>query len=101
MTTPMSKLDHRLVRAADVFKHVSHPARLQILVTLACGERNVSELCDDLGAQGQPAVSHHLALLRHGGLIEPRRDGKLVYYRLSETGRELARLADLIAGGNP
>ena len=39
-------------------------------------ERNVSELCADLGTQSQPAVSHHLALLRHGRLIEPRRSGK-------------------------
>ena len=53
-------------------------------------ERNVSELCADLGTQSQPAVSHHLALLRHGRLIEPRRSGKHNFYALTEAGRELA-----------
>ena len=55
-------------------------------------ERNVSELCADLGTQSQPAVSHHLALLRHGRLIEPRRSGKHNFYGLTEAGRELAEV---------
>jgi ArsR family transcriptional regulator len=38
-------------------------------------------LCNLLG-QSQPAVSHHLALLRVAGLIEPRRAGKHNYYRI-------------------
>ena len=42
-------------------------------------EMNVTDLCDRLG-QSQPAVSHHLALLRVSGLIEPRREGKHNYY---------------------
>jgi len=61
-------------------------------------ERNVSELCTDLGTQSQPAVSHHLALLRHGRLIEPRRSGKHNYYALTEAGRELAEVVDHIVG---
>ena len=55
-------------------------------------ERNVSELCASLGTQSQPAVSHHLALLRHGRLIEPRRSGKHNFYGLTEAGRELAEV---------
>ena len=57
-------------------------------------ERNVSELCADLGTQSQPAVSHHLALLRHGRLIEPRRSGKHNFYALTDAGRELAQVVD-------
>ena len=37
-------------------------------------------------SQSQPAVSHHLALLRHGGIIAPRRQGKNNFYSLTETG---------------
>jgi DNA-binding transcriptional ArsR family regulator len=79
-------------RVADLLKQVSDPTRLQVLMLLHEKERNVSELCTDLGTQSQPAVSHHLALLRHGRLIEPRRSGKHNIYGLTEGGRELARV---------
>ena len=79
-------------RVADLLKQVSDPTRLQVLMLLNEKERNVSELCADLGTQSQPAVSHHLALLRHGRLIEPRRSGKHNFYGLTEAGRELAEV---------
>lgn len=83
-------------RVADLLKQVSDPTRLQVLMLLSQKERNVSELCEDLGAQSQPAVSHHLALLRHGRLIEPRRAGKHNIYGLTDAGRELARVVDSV-----
>ena len=53
---------------------------MRILLYLARqGELHVTALCDKLG-QSQPAVSHHLALLRVAGLIEARRDGKHNFY---------------------
>ena len=56
--------------------------RLKILLALAeDGEMHVSALCDLLG-QTQPAVSHHLTLLRMTGLVGYRRDGKHNYYRI-------------------
>jgi DNA-binding transcriptional ArsR family regulator len=79
-------------RVADLLKQVSDPTRLQVLMLLSQKERNVSELCSDLGTQSQPAVSHHLALLRHGRLIEPRRAGKHNFYGLTEAGKELAKV---------
>ena len=85
-------------QAADLLKQVSDPTRLQVLMLLTEKERNVSELCSDLGTQSQPAVSHHLALLRHGRLIEPRRSGKHNYYYLTEAGRELAQVVHTIVG---
>ena len=46
----------------------------------------------------QPAVSHHLALLRLGGIVDRRRQGKNNFYSLTETGSELARVVkNLIA----
>jgi len=85
-------------RVADLLKQVSDPTRLQVLMLLDEKERNVTELCADLGAQSQPAVSHHLALLRHGRLIEPRRAGKHNYYALTEAGQELARVVGSVVG---
>lgn len=79
-------------RVAELLKQVSDPTRLQVLMLLSEKERNVTELCADLGTQSQPAVSHHLALLRHGRLIEPRRSGKHNFYGLTEAGRELAKV---------
>ena len=85
-------------RVAELLKQVSDPTRLQVLMLLSEKERNVSELCADLGTQSQPAVSHHLALLRHGRLIEPRRAGKHNFYALTDAGRELAHVVDSVVG---
>jgi len=85
-------------RVADLLKQVSDPTRLQVLMLLNEKERNVSELCADLGTQSQPAVSHHLALLRHGRLIEPRRSGKHNFYGLTDAGRELAQVVNSVVG---
>lgn len=78
-------------RASILLKHVSDPTRLQVILILAEGERHVGALCAQL-SQSQPAVSHHLALLRHGGIIAPRRQGKNNFYSLTETGAELAKV---------
>jgi len=78
-------------RAAILLKQASDATRLQILTMLAEGECHVGGLCEQLN-QSQPAVSHHLALLRHGGIIAPRRQGKNNYYSLTEIGEELAKV---------
>jgi DNA-binding transcriptional ArsR family regulator len=86
------EIDQRLKlaqKAAILLKQVSDPTRLQVILMLSEGEKHVGALCDEL-SQSQPAVSHHLALLRHGGIIAPRRVGKNNFYALTETGEELA-----------
>ncbi len=84
-------------RASILLKHVSDPTRLQVILILSEGEQHVGALCAQL-SQSQPAVSHHLALLRHGGIIAPRRQGKNNFYSLTETGGDLAKVVkDLIA----
>lgn len=66
----------------QVFKLLSDETRLRILMYLMReGELHVTALCERLG-QSQPAVSHHLALLRVAGLIEARRDGKHNFYSI-------------------
>ncbi len=79
------ELSDEMVRdLCQVFKLLADETRLRILVYLTRErELNVTELCERL-AQSQPAVSHHLALMRVAGLIEPRRDGKHNYYSVRE-----------------
>jgi DNA-binding transcriptional ArsR family regulator len=84
-------------RASILLKQVSDPTRLQLVLLLTEGERHVGGLCEQL-SQSQPAVSHHLALLRHGGLIAPRRQGKNNYYALTEMGEDLAGVVKTIMG---
>ena len=66
---------------ADVFRLLSDKTRLSLLLILAKGERNVTSLCDEMRLP-QPTVSHHLGLLRTGGLLASRRAGKQIYYQL-------------------
>jgi ArsR family transcriptional regulator len=65
-----------------LFKLLSDGTRLQIIHYLtAVPELNVGNLCELL-EQSQPAVSHHLALLREAAIVEMRRDGKHNFYSL-------------------
>jgi ArsR family transcriptional regulator len=74
--------DQTIYRLAEVFKLMADKSRLKILIALAQdGELHVSALCDLLG-QSQPAVSHHLTLMRMTGLVGYRRDGKHNFYHL-------------------
>ncbi len=85
----------------QVFKLLSDETRLRVLTYLAReGELHVTALCDKLG-QSQPAVSHHLALLRVAGLIEARRDGKHNFYsvRVKHFHRLVTEIFESI--GNP
>ncbi len=74
--------DHLEKNLVKVFKLLSDETRLRIMLYLAQEEELfVTALCERLN-QSQPAVSHHLALLRDAGLIEARRDGKHNFYSI-------------------
>lgn len=70
-------LDHLV----SLFRLLSDKTRLNILLSLARGERNVTSLCEELRLP-QPTVSHHLGLLRGNNMIANRRRGKQVFYSL-------------------
>lgn len=76
---------------AAVAKAVAHEHRLELLEALAQGERSVETLASRAGLSIANA-SQHLQQMRRAGLIEARRAGKFVYYRLSD-----AAVLDLIA----
>jgi DNA-binding transcriptional ArsR family regulator len=69
-------------RASDFLKALAHESRLMILCFLSEGEKSVGEL-EELLSLRQPTVSQQLARLRTDGLVEPRREGKAIYYRLA------------------
>lgn len=81
-----SELERMMVsasQATEFLKALAHEGRLMILCHLAGGERSVTEL-EDLLSQRQAAVSQQLARLRLEGLVDSRRDGKAIYYRLAD-----------------
>ena len=69
--------------AADFLKALAHEGRLLILCHLASGEKSVTDLENLLSAR-QASVSQQLARLRLEGLVDFRRDGKTIYYRLAD-----------------
>jgi DNA-binding transcriptional ArsR family regulator len=78
-------------RAAYLLKQVSDPTRLQVITLLSEREHHVGGLCDQFSVS-QPVVSRHLALLRHGGIVERRRQGKNNFYTLTDTGYRLSKI---------
>lgn len=79
----MDKMVANAEAASNFLKAISHEGRLMILCHLASGEKSVTEL-EDLLAARQAAVSQQLTRLRLEGLVKPRRDGKTIYYSLTD-----------------
>jgi DNA-binding transcriptional ArsR family regulator len=77
-----------------VFHALADPSRRAIFESLTRGEAAVSDLtaCFDIS---QPAVSQHLATLKSAGLVDGRREGRRIYYRVDPRG--MKPLLDWIA----
>ncbi|MGW4772578.1 ArsR/SmtB family transcription factor [Nocardia sp. NPDC004278] len=111
-TEPAPSLEHpvaadqaHLEAATATFRMLSDSTRLHILWLLADGEADVTALTEACGAS-RTAVSQHLAKLRFTGMVETRREGRHVIYRIRDG--HLARLvreglnhADHIVTGEP
>lgn len=68
-------------KASDLLKSLSHETRLMILCILSEGEKSVSEL-EEILSMPQAAVSQQLARLRLDGLVDTRREGRMIYYSI-------------------
>ena len=77
-----------------VFQALADPSRRAIFERLAHGEAAVKELTARFDIS-QPAVSQHLAALKGAGLVQERKEGRLVYYRVRAKG--LKPLVDWIS----
>ena len=79
----LDRIVDKATTASSFLKAISHEGRLMILCHLVTGEKSVTEL-EDLLAARQAAVSQQLSRLRLEGLVIPRRNGKVIYYRLAD-----------------
>ncbi len=77
----LSESKKRCARVAAMLKSLAHPQRLFILCRLAKGEATVSELREACGAS-QSLISQHLTRMRREGLVQARRQGHFVHYRI-------------------
>ena len=83
----------------EALKALAHPLRFRILSALAAGERNVGEIEQATGI-GQPGLSQQLSVLRKAGLVDTRKEAKLVFYAVAgaQIGAVTAALAALSPG---
>lgn len=80
--SPVADLKARAGDAALLLKALANPDRLQLLCQLVEGERCVGDLGAATGI-GQPSLSQQLGVLRAEQLVETRRDGQRVFYRVT------------------
>jgi len=80
--------ERHLLRMAELFKALNDPTRLKIINALILSEMCVCDIAALLDLT-QPAVSHHLKMLRQIQLIKFRREGKVTYYSLDDEHIEI------------
>ncbi len=80
-TAPSSTENAVFESVAELFSLLSTPVRLKIISALCNGEKNVSELLDEIDTT-QPNMSQHLSTLYRAGVLGKRRDSTQIYYRL-------------------
>jgi DNA-binding transcriptional ArsR family regulator len=68
---------------ADVFQALGHPTRVAIVEYLRYGEMSVGRLCEKVGVE-QANASQHLAVLRNKHLVDTRKEGNQIFYRLRD-----------------
>jgi DNA-binding transcriptional ArsR family regulator len=77
------KPEQLLEKIADRLKAMADPMRLRILHELQGGERCVNDILGSVGGS-QANVSKHLSVLKRAGLVDCRREGVSVYYRIDD-----------------
>ena len=94
---PKTKLLSRQTLAiiAARFRALGDESRLQLLQYLFAGERSVQELCE-LSGLGQANVSKHLSILADQGILERRRQGLFMFYRVAD--ESIYDLCELVCG---
>ena len=81
MKVEASRMAAASAEASDLLKALANRHRLLIVCQLVGGERSVGELAEFLGIRDS-TVSQHLALLRKDGIVDTRRDGQTIFYRV-------------------
>jgi len=82
-TAPQPSRSEDYETAAELFGVLSTPIRLRIIGALCSGEKNVSQLLQDVEVS-QPNMSQQLNVLYRAGVVDKRRDGAQIYYRIAD-----------------
>jgi DNA-binding transcriptional ArsR family regulator len=83
MTSPVLD-EHSGAHVAELFRAFSDTRRVRIMSALLNGEKNVGTLAQLVGIT-ESAVSHHMRGLRQTHIVTARRDGKEVYYSITDS----------------
>ncbi|MBX9627214.1 MAG: metalloregulator ArsR/SmtB family transcription factor [Gemmataceae bacterium] len=80
---------------AGIFQALAHPTRVAIVEFLSHGEMSVGRLCEKVGVE-QANASQHLAVLRNKHIVDTRKEGNQIFYRLRDPllGEVLAKMRD-------
>lgn len=81
MKKDIEKLAEQCESVSSLLKAIAHPQRLKILCSLAEGEKSVSQLEVYSGAS-QSSVSQYLNKMKSEGLLQSRRDGQQIFYKI-------------------
>jgi ArsR family transcriptional regulator, virulence genes transcriptional regulator len=87
--TDLATFEANATKVADTLRALANERRLMVLCKLVeWGEANVGSLAEAVGLS-QSALSQHLAKMRDEGLVDFRRDGQTLWYRVAEPRVEL------------
>ena len=79
--------------ASKLLKTMANTSRLLVLCALVTREHTAGEL-EELTGLSQPAISQHLARMRHMGVVDIRRDAQTIYYSI--TGDKVTQVVSLV-----
>jgi len=82
-------LDDKHLKNATIFKAFCDETRLMALSLLQSGEKCACELLAQVNVS-QPTLSHHMKILVESGIVTSRKEGKWMYYSISQAGSEKA-----------
>ena len=94
----MSEKSVKVAQLAKIFKALSDNNRLAIVLSLAGGEKNATEILKSTAPFSQPTLSHHLAILCESEVLNSRKVGKSVVYSINaETVELITSTANMLA----
>ncbi len=90
----IDELEPQIDKATSLLRMLSNPVRLKLMCLMSDKEMSVLELADALSLS-QPAVSHHLKLLRTAGVVQSRREAQTIYNRIE--GHEVTTIMNTLS----
>ena len=82
-------MENKYSQAERIFKAFADENRIKILEMLIDGEKYADSILKELDIS-QPTLSHHMKILCESGVVNERKDGRRMYYSISEAGRDMA-----------